>query len=132
MKRPILFQFILSIISLLSVAASVDFIIPPVNLKPTGYQKWAHLHWAWLKNSDGNSESVKALVQGYKDNGIPLGAVNIDSTWATQYNNFEVDPTRFPDFPGLVKYLHDQDLKVILWYVCVDIVLNNKSNYFIL
>lgn len=92
------------------------YVVGPVSLAPTNYQNWAHLHWAWLKNSDGSQSNVLDLVAGYKNNSIPLGAVNIDSTWATQYNNFEIDTTRFPDFAGLVKELHDQGLKVILWY----------------
>jgi alpha-glucosidase (family GH31 glycosyl hydrolase) len=35
--------------------------------------------------------------------------------WETQFNNFEPDPSRFPDFSGLVTWLHDQDIRVILW-----------------
>lgn len=55
------------------------------------------------------------LVKGYKDNNIPLGAVNIDSTWETQFGNFDVNTEKFPDFAKLVQELHDQDLRVILW-----------------
>eukprot|EP01031_Cornospumella_fuschlensis_P041570 gene41570-50731_t len=113
-----LFFAIFVLIGVLSAAAigSADVhVVPAVNLKPTKYQKWAHYHWVWVKNSDGNSQNVTNLVQGYKDNGIPVGAVNIDSTWATQFNNFEVDKTRFPDFAGLVNSLHAENIKVILW-----------------
>jgi len=114
-KRSLVLQFLIGALSLFSLSSALDAIVPQVYLKPTNYQKWAHYHWAWLKNTDGNSESIKAMVQGFKDHNIPLGAVNIDSTWATQYNNFEVDPERFPDFPAFVKYLHDEGLKVIMW-----------------
>jgi alpha-glucosidase (family GH31 glycosyl hydrolase) len=97
------------------LTATPDAIVDSVQLKPTGYQKWAHLHWAWLKNSDGNQENVTNFVNGWEANKIPLGAINIDSTWATQFNNFEVDTNRFPDFAGLISDLHSRDLKVILW-----------------
>lgn len=96
-------------------ASIPGYVVRPVKLDATTYQQWAHLHWAWLKNSDGNQTSVMDLINGYKQHQIPLGAVNIDSTWATQYNNFEMDPVRFPDFPALVKQIHDEGLKVILW-----------------
>lgn len=96
-------------------ASALDTIIPQVTLKPTNYQIWAHYHWAWLVNDAGNQANVTALMEGYQANQIPLGCINIDSTWATQFNNFEVDSTRFPDFAGLVKQLHDNNIKVILW-----------------
>jgi hypothetical protein len=107
-----------ALIAVVGIAMSLGgFVVPPVSLAPTKYQKWAHYHWAWVKNSDGNQANVTALYKGYLDNKIPLGAINIDSTWATQFNNFEVDTTRFPDFPALIKELHANNLKVILWYV---------------
>jgi alpha-glucosidase (family GH31 glycosyl hydrolase) len=90
-------------------------IVPAVQLKATGYQKWAHLHWAWLHNGQGNQENVTNFVNGWEANNIPLGAINIDSTWATEFNNFVVNTVKFPDFPGLIKDMHDRGLKVILW-----------------
>jgi alpha-glucosidase (family GH31 glycosyl hydrolase) len=47
--------------------------------------------------------------------GIPVAAVNIDSTWATHYNNFEPDPVKFPDFKGMVDQIHAQNIKVVIW-----------------
>lgn len=73
------------------------------------------MHWVWLHNSEVSQENILALVDGYKSRGIPVGAVNIDSTWATEFNNFVVNTNKFPDFAGMVKQLHDQDVKVILW-----------------
>ena len=34
-------------------------------------------------------------IDEYKENGIPVGAVNIDSMWATQFNNFVVNTDKF-------------------------------------
>lgn len=110
----LLWSFIVASALCLSLGKDVD-VVPSVVTPPTNYQKWAHLHWVWVKNSDGNQVNVTNLVNGYKDNHIPVGAVNIDSTWATQFNNFEVDKTRFPDFGALVGQLHAQDIRVILW-----------------
>jgi alpha-glucosidase (family GH31 glycosyl hydrolase) len=80
-----------------------------------GYHRWAHYSWAWNHNSKSTQSDVLELAKGYADNGIPLGAINIDSTWATQFNNFQPDPTKFTDFPGLISELHSQGLRVILW-----------------
>ena len=54
-------------------------------------------------------------MKGYKENGIPVGAVNIDSMWATQFNNFVVNTDKFYNFTELIDNLHNEDIKVILW-----------------
>lgn len=69
----------------------------------------------WLHNGESTQQNVLSLVEGYKNNSIPIGAVNIDSMWATEFNNFVVDTKKFPDLQGLIKELHDQNIKVILW-----------------
>ena len=107
-------SFIIAFVAFTSIAQSA-FIVPPSPTKPTNYQKWAHYHWVWVKNTDGNQANETSLIQGYKDNNIPVGALNIDSTWATQYNNFIVDTNKFPDFKSLVQQMHDDDIRVILW-----------------
>ena len=37
------------------------------------------------------------MVQGYLDRDIPVGALNVDSSWSTGYNNFIWDNTKFPN-----------------------------------
>lgn len=69
----------------------------------------------WNHNSNTNQDKVYELVQDYLAHNIPVGAVDIDSMWETQFNNFEPDPSRFSDFQGMVNWLHDQDIRVILW-----------------
>lgn len=111
----LVFQLVVLLANLWSLFATPDAIVPSVVLKPTNYQKWAHLHWVWLKNGDGNQQNVTNFVNSWEANKIPVGAVNIDSTWATQFNNFEVDTNKFPDFAGLIKDMHGRGYKVILW-----------------
>lgn len=93
------------------------YVVRPASLKPSNYPRWAHYQWVWLHNAYSNAVDINAMVKGYQDNHIPFGAVNVDSTWATQFNNFEPDPSKFPDFSGFVKNLHDQGIKVTLWLV---------------
>ena len=91
-------------------------IVPAAKLKPATYQKWAHYHWVWLKNADGNQDNITELVYQYIENGIAVGAVNIDSEWATAFNNFEVDKNKFPDFKGFVNNLHKNlYIKIVMW-----------------
>ncbi len=96
-------------------AHSLPYVVPVADLNPTNYQKWAHYHWVWLKNSESNQDNTTALLKGYRENNISVGAVNLDSTWATQFNNFVVNTEKFHDFPGLLKNIHDQHIKVTLW-----------------
>ena len=62
-----------------------NYIVQPAYQSPTNYPKWAHYQWVWLHNSEITQNNILALVQGYVERDIPVGAVNIDSTWSTQF-----------------------------------------------
>jgi alpha-glucosidase (family GH31 glycosyl hydrolase) len=51
----------------------------------------------------------------YLSRGIPVGGYNIDSEWATEFNNFIVDTNKFPDFNSLVSSMHDLNVMVTMW-----------------
>ena len=90
-------------------------VVDPANLPGGLYAPWAHAHWVWLKNDLGNQDNCTALINAYIDLDIPVGVLNIDSEWATAFNNFEVNITKFPDFRGMIESLHEKDIKVTLW-----------------
>jgi hypothetical protein len=46
--------------------------------------------------------------------GIPVGGVNIDSTWSECINNFKFDKKKFPHPETIAPYFHSQNIKVIL------------------
>ncbi len=79
-------------------------IAPPWSLRP----------WFW-EDDVNTSEAVWDLVNGCRDHGLPLGAVLIDSPWATAYNNFRFDEKRYPDPRGMIDALHARDIRVVLW-----------------
>ena len=112
----LLYVFVL-IIELFGHAQAQSPIVPAAILPPTNYQIWAHYHWVWNHASEDNQENVYALLDGYKTNNIPVGAVNLDSAWSTQFNNFEVDTNKFPDFTVMINEIHKRNMKVILWLV---------------
>lgn len=44
-----------------------------------------------------------------------MSAINIDSMWATEFNNFVVNTNKFPDMKYLITTLHEENIKVIFW-----------------
>lgn len=99
---------------------------PPV-LPP----RWAYLPWRWRDEHnhrqtyyDGtpvagpfNSEVMEdvMMMRGF---GIPLGVYWIDRPWGPGrigFDDFEIDPKRLPNFPAMVEWLRDQDVRTLLW-----------------
>lgn len=91
------------------------YVVGPAQLSAATYPLWAHSHWVWNKNDKSDQVDVIQLVEDYARYEIPVGAINIDSTWETNFNNFEVDASKFSDFPGLIASLHARGLKVLMW-----------------
>jgi alpha-glucosidase (family GH31 glycosyl hydrolase) len=84
---------------------------PPVPPWP----EWAFHHWVW--EDESTQESAIALIDGYIQRDIPVGAIIIDSPWETGYNTFEWDTTLFPDPQGMIDYFHSKGVRVFLWIV---------------
>jgi len=76
---------------------------------------WAFTHWVW--EDESTQASATALVDGYLARDIPVGAVIIDSPWATGYSTFEWDTERFPDPEGFVDDMHAKGVRVFVWTV---------------
>ncbi|MEW6203469.1 MAG: TIM-barrel domain-containing protein [bacterium] len=75
---------------------------------------WVFDHWVW--EDDVNTEqALWQLIDGYLAHGIPVGAVIIDSPWATEYNNFIFNKELYPDPEGMINRLHEKGIKAILW-----------------
>ncbi|MBX3206015.1 MAG: hypothetical protein KF764_13165 [Labilithrix sp.] len=74
--------------------------------------------WAfepWISKDISDRADTYAFVDGFRERGIPVGAVVLDSPWETHYNTFVPNPSRYGDFPGLVRDMHDRGVKVVLW-----------------
>jgi alpha-glucosidase (family GH31 glycosyl hydrolase) len=67
-----------------------------VSSEPLPYAEWAHYHMVWLSNEHSNQNDIQAMFDGYVSHEIPFGTVNIDSTWATNFNTFAFNSTKFP------------------------------------
>ncbi len=77
------------------------------------FPAWVFGHVVW--EDESTTQSVYDLVHGYRERGMPVGAVIIDSPWETAYNDFVVDEKRYPDMRKLIADLHANDIKVIFW-----------------
>lgn len=74
--------------------------------------------WAfepWISKDISDRADTYAYVDGFRERGIPVGAVVLDSPWETHYNTFVPNPSRYGDFPGLVNDMHARNVKVVLW-----------------
>jgi alpha-glucosidase (family GH31 glycosyl hydrolase) len=76
--------------------------------------RWAFEPWAWEDNTNTRA-STEALIKGYTDRAIPVGAVIIDSPWETAYNTLLWDTTRYPAPAAMISAFHAAGVKVLLW-----------------
>jgi alpha-glucosidase (family GH31 glycosyl hydrolase) len=90
-----------------------DYVVPPVANPAPPWPEWVLRPWVW--EDESTAESAAALVQGYQDHGIPVGAVIIDSPWETGYNTFLFAPDRYPDPRSMVEAFHAAGVRVFLW-----------------
>lgn len=74
--------------------------------------------WAfepWISKDISDRADTEAFVTGFLDRDIPVGAVVIDSPWETNYNSLIPNEARYGDFAGLVQWLHERDVRIVLW-----------------
>ena len=76
-----------------SFAQNPDMQAPPV------IPFWAFGHWIW-EDEKNTREAVELLVDGYRKNNIPVGAIIVDSPWMNSYNDFVWDETKYPQTSG--------------------------------
>lgn len=79
------------------------------------WPEWILEPWVW--EDESTQESATALVDGYIANDIPVGAIIIDSPWATGYSTYEWDRELYPDPQAMVDDLHSKGVKVFIWTV---------------
>lgn len=74
--------------------------------------------WAfepWISKDISDARDTYAFVDGFRSRDIPVGAVVLDSPWETHYNTFTPNPSRYPEFPTLVRDMHGRGVRVVLW-----------------
>lgn len=56
--------------------------------------------------------NVKILAETFRSKNIPIDCIVLDADYLQDYEPFRVNKERFPDLPGLTKYLKDLDIEV--------------------
>jgi len=62
-----------------------------------------------------SDEMVRKAVEIIEREKLPFTTILIDMGWAVR-GEWIADPARFPDFRGLVDFLHDKGFKVVVWW----------------
>lgn len=82
------------------------------------YAPWAHSHVVWSEAGTPVLD-ILALADAYADHNISVGAVDVDSGWATGFDTFQPDPAFFAPAGGFAAFVDalqkDRSLRVIMW-----------------
>jgi alpha-D-xyloside xylohydrolase len=93
--------------------------IVAANTARVGGPQWTPPDWMWrpMVWQDGNTstQSVLDLVNGMQSRNIPLGAVWLDNPWDNGKASFDFDPARFADPDALIKQVHSQGVRLMVW-----------------
>ena len=95
---------------------------PKILEKFTGMTERAILppYWAfapWMgRDYHQNQEQVLEDVEKTRALGLPASVIVIDSPWTTSYNSYKFNPKQFEDAAGMVKKVHDEGYKLVLWH----------------
>jgi alpha-D-xyloside xylohydrolase len=81
---------------------------------PALLPEWAYGHW---KSRDvyEHQRDVEDDWRGYRAHELPLDAIVIDSPWETQYNTWRFNPHQFPDAPGLIRSMREDEIRTVVW-----------------
>jgi alpha-D-xyloside xylohydrolase len=85
---------------------------------------WAFAPWLG-RDYHQNQVQVTGDVDRARELGLPASVLLIDSPWATGYNSYKFNPKQFDDAAAMVKHIHDQGYKLVLWHTPW---INVKSN----
>lgn len=129
MKSKILKRLLL-VVSILITIAYFYFLYPfwgiPFNSQRQGNPPltpaWALENWLW-EDDINTGTYVDELLEGYKENDIPVRTILLDSPWSLRYNDFKIDTILYPDPELWFNKLQDDGYRVVLW------MTNNVNSY---
>lgn len=77
--------------------------IPPKYAFGYGQSRWGYK----------TAQDIDTVVNGYRDNQVPIDMVYLDIDYMQDYKDFTVNPERFPDFPDFVRQMRDKNIHLI-------------------
>jgi len=84
------------------------------------YNTWIELMY------DQNEADILKYAQAIRDNGFPAGVLMIDDNWQQNYGQWDFRKNKFPEAKAMVRTLHAQGFKVMLW-VCPFVHTNSAA-----
>jgi alpha-D-xyloside xylohydrolase len=85
---------------------------------------WAFAPWMG-RDYHQNAAQVLEDVDKTRALGLPASVIVIDSPWTTSYNSYKFNPKQFDDAAAMVKHLHGEGYKLVLWHTPW---INSQSN----
>jgi alpha-D-xyloside xylohydrolase len=76
---------------------------------------WAFAPWMG-RDYHQNAAQVLEDVDKTRELGLPASVIVIDSPWSTSYNSYKFNPKQFDDAAAMVKHLHGEGYKLVLWH----------------
>ncbi len=77
--------------------------IPPKWAFGFGQSRWGYK----------SAEDIRAVVRGYREQGIPLDSVYMDIDYMERFKDFTIDEGRFPDFLQFVKEMEQEHIHLV-------------------
>ena len=86
--------------------------------RPAPVPAWSY--GLWLSTSfttDYDEDTVMSFIDGMAERDLPLSVFHFDCFWMREFNwsDFQWDPRVFPDPEGMLRRLHNKDLRVCVW-----------------
>ena len=70
-----------------------------------GYQQ---SRWSYM-----NEDEVRAVANGYRNNGMPIDAIYLDIDYMEDYKDFTVNNARFPEFKSFVEEMKSRNIRLV-------------------
>lgn len=81
----------------------------PLNFTAPQYNSWIEMQY------EPTQDKVLSYAREIRDNGLPPGVLMIDDNWFEDHGDWRFHGGRFPDPAAMVRHLHDEGFRVMLW-----------------
>jgi alpha-glucosidase len=99
---------------------------PPSGKMPDAMMFEAPQYNTWIELMyDQNQAGILKYAESIKENGFPPGVLMIDDNWQQNYGQWDFKPDKFPDATAMIRRLHEQGFKVMVW-ICPFVNTNSE------
>jgi alpha-glucosidase (family GH31 glycosyl hydrolase) len=84
------------------------------------YNTWIELIY------NQNEKDIRGYADAILGNGYPAGVLMIDDNWQRSYGDWRFRADRFEDPKGMIRHLHDDGFKVMMW-ICPFVTADTEN-----